>query len=704
MRQTITDVETLRSFVANKMGQAVAFDVETTGTDFRHDELVGLALYFDDGDACYAVVKHTMEYAPLFNNDVFLQHFITETQLADALRGLFVQPVPLLAHNMKFDMHFLERASFVFEGKLFDTLLAGQLLDENRRNGLKDLAHLVGMGYNKYQTLTHYPGFEKEEILGVPLPLVSEYAMNDVETTYKLYHKLRPQLAEENLEGVFYDLWMPLMLVLKEMEARGIALDIEKVKEVLAEYEIKEEASRRKVWQAGIDMLVQKYRVEEIPPLYLKTYATEEDLEQSYEDLNGRLVVDKDGVAVPIILYDMIGKTKAYRPRLLNFNTGSPLQMYTLVYEWSGVEIPKELELKISEKTGKYSADKDNLETLIFYNAEKCPPFLRDVLEWRKASKFITTYLRVFLKRADAEDHNSISCFFNQSVTDTGKGGTATGRLSSSAPNLLNIPARGEVGKQARSMFWARPGHRLLGGDVSQFELRILAHFSGDPLLMEAFEKDRDLHCLTASGNINMDYDEFVARLADDDPDVIKARQIGKTQNFALTYGMGPLKFKRYLLVNNQLEISLEEARKLIDSYNETYAGATAFKDEVKRRLRARGWVQTIGGRKRRLPEIFDKEGWKRKRAERQGVNCVIQGSCADIMAKIMLPVQPVLKSLGGSILIQVYDELVAEVPEENAVVAANVMQTLMMDLINPQLRCPIKAEVKIGQRWSDTK
>lgn len=700
-RKLITNINDVRTLVAKHRGQRFSADTETSGLSFRRDRLLGIALYFEDNSSYYIAIEHTM---PRWDGTTYLETFLDIPELSFTLSPLFADTEQIVVmHNAKFDMHFLHKSGLYVRGRLFDTLLAAQLLDENRSNGLKELAASMGFVYGKFVDMKKYEGFGSKEILGVPLPQVARYAMNDVRATWMLYERFAQELADEQMQEVFNGIWMPLLPVLQEMEARGIALDLEKVRAIREQQVELRDRLERKLIQVGMDYIMKRYAPEDVPALFYKTHmATEEDMENSYKRDDGVLVTERDGLQHPIITHDMIGKTKAFRPRIVVFNIGSSKQKQALIFQWSGVEIPTEIPLKLT-KTGEYSTDKDNIETLIFYAKGDPPEFLQDALDWAKADKFIGTYLDRFLADADPVD-NSITTSFNQAVGDSGKGGTKTGRLSSNSPNLMNIPSRGEIGDHARAMFIARPGYKLVVADYSQMELRMMAHYSQDPVLLQAFADGQDLHILTGASIPGITYEELKARYEEGEAEAKKLRGLGKTMNFALNYGMGPLKFKRFLLVNNKVEVSLEEAKQWIEQYNNLYAVATAWKEDVRRDVRRDGYIYTIAGRKRRLPGIYSDVKWMRAYAERQGVNAIIQGSCGDVICESMIHIQPFLRSIGGSLLLQVHDELVSEVPEQHVEMAKAGKELMMTGFINSKLRCPMVAEAKAGDSWYSAK
>jgi DNA polymerase I-like protein with 3'-5' exonuclease and polymerase domains len=705
MRLLIRDHETLASEAATWYGKRFSFDTETSGLRHRTDRLVGVALHFEDNRSYYITIEHTM---PLWNGETYSERFVDPDVLVRTLSPLFAQDVLMVAHNAKFDMHFLHKTGCYIEGRLFDTLLAAQLLDENRSNGLKDLAPLVDMAYEKYQTMNTYRGFARDEILGAPLDDVAQYAMNDVEATWRLHTRFKTELAEARwrdatLLDVFNNTWMPLLGVLQQMEARGIALDLNKVRALREDFVERRDRHEANVRKAGLDMVLNRWEPKDVPAIYMEM-ATEDDLENAYENLDGQLVIDKDGVQLPIITHDMLGRNRTFRPRIVKFDVGSRTQLGDLIYNYSGIQIPTALRLK-TNKDGSYKVDKDNLRTLLFYAGSDAPSFIREALEWRKADKFIGTYLDRFLADADPNDHDSISTVFSMAVSERAeKGGTKTGRLASSSPNLQNIPSRFEIGKLARGLFVARPNNLLAVGDLGQAELRMLAHYSKDPELLTAFEEGRDLHVLTGAGMARKTYEEVLEAYQNDEQWAKDVRMLGKTANFALNYGMGPLKFQRYLLVENNYEVTREQAKDWIDGYNATYQVMTNWKQSVMSYVSRTGYVVTLGGRFRRLPNAFSTDDYLRSEAQRQAVNAIIQGSVGDVICASMIPIQKALRGLGGSLLLQVHDELVAEVPEENAHLAKVIMEDLMIREVNKVVICPQVSDVHLGLSWGAAK
>jgi DNA polymerase-1 len=346
------------------------------------------------------------------------------------------------------------------------------------------------------------------------------------------------------------------------------------------------------------------------------------------------------------------------------FNIGSPPQLREVLFD----------KLKISSrgvrrgKTG-LSTDVDVLTRLA---AEH--PLPAKILEYRLLSKLKSTYvdaLPALVDPATGRVHTS----FNQTVA-------ATGRLSSSDPNLQNIPIRTPEGRRIRAAFVAPPGFRLVSADYSQIELRVLAHLSGDPVLIDAFERDEDIHARTAA--------EVFGKLP-----TAEGRRLAKVINYGIVYGMGPARAAR------ELGVPLAEAQAYITDYFARYAGVRAFVDDTIREARARGWVTTVLGRRRYLPELAARDAAVRQFAERAATNTPIQGSAADLIKLAMLEVHRGLVGGGrpARLLLQVHDELVLEVPEGEVQETADRVRHAMEGVW--PLRVPLKVDVRDGTNWA---
>ena len=347
-----------------------------------------------------------------------------------------------------------------------------------------------------------------------------------------------------------------------------------------------------------------------------------------------------------------------------HFNLRSSQQLADVLY--------KRLGLKTPGKTpgGAASTSAEVLERLAGQH-----PLVDSILEFRKLEKLRSTYLEPLPALADGSGR--IHTTFNQLAT-------ATGRLSSSAPNLQNIPVRGDLGKRMRALFTAAPGRVLASADYSQIELRVLAHFSGDPALTEAFREGQDIHSRTAA--LLFDKSQNAVTLGE--------RRQAKTVNFGLLYGMGPQKLGR------ELGLTLNAAKEFIAKYFERLSVLKGYYQRIVEEAKANGYVTTLAGRRRLLPEIHSRNAQLESQARRQAINTVIQGSAADIIKMAMLRVaaDETLKRLGAKLILQVHDELVLEAPEEHGQAAGERLRELMTTVVT--LSVPIVADLGVARDW----
>jgi DNA polymerase-1 len=302
------------------------------------------------------------------------------------------------------------------------------------------------------------------------------------------------------------------------------------------------------------------------------------------------------------------------------------------------------------------------------------------VIEYREVSKLKSTYVDAlpgYVNRATGRIHTS----FNQT-------GAATGRLSSSDPNLQNIPIRTPRGEAIRRAFVAAPGNALLTADYSQIELRLLAHLSGDPEFVTAFEMGGDIHRQTAAIIFGVSQDQVTAEM----------RSRAKTINFGTIYGQGPFALSR------QLGITQDEAREFIKQYFTRFAGVRAWLDRTVATARERGYVETIFGRRRYIPELRDRDFNVRAFGERTATNSPLQGSAADLIKVAMIRIATALREqrLGTRLLLQVHDELVLEVPDAERGTAADLVKRHMESAA--ALRVPLVVTVGVGRNWVDAK
>ena len=349
------------------------------------------------------------------------------------------------------------------------------------------------------------------------------------------------------------------------------------------------------------------------------------------------------------------------------FNLSSPKQLQEILFN--------ELSLPVIRKTpkGQPSTAEDVL-------AELAPDYELPqlILDYRGLSKLKSTYTDKLPQQISPRT-GRIHTSYHQAVA-------ATGRLSSSDPNLQNIPIRNEEGRRIRQAFIAAPGHVLLAADYSQIELRIMAHISGDEGLLKAFSEDRDIHQATA------------AEVFELEPDAVSAdqRRSAKAINFGLIYGMSAFGLGR------QLGINLHEAQDYIDLYFDRYPGVKRYMDETRELARAQGYVETVFGRRLYLPEINARQAQRRQYAERSAINAPMQGTAADIIKRAMITVDRLLANpeYSARLIMQVHDELVLEVPtdELDAVrIAVSELMTAAADL-----KVPLKVDIGVGANWDE--
>jgi len=323
----------------------------------------------------------------------------------------------------------------------------------------------------------------------------------------------------------------------------------------------------------------------------------------------------------------------------------------------------------------RYSTDASVLEEL-----RPAYPFIKDILEYRQLTKIKSTYIDTLPELVNPKT-GRIHTSFNQTRT-------TTGRLSSSDPNMQNIPVRGELGGQVRQAFIAPPGSNLLGGDYSQIDLRALAHLSQDEGLLRAFRHDEDIHASTAAQLFGVEKTEVTGDM----------RRLAKTVNFGVIYGMSEYGLEQ------ATELSREEAGKFIRAYFEKYPGVRKYLDDTKEKARRDGYVQTLLGRRRYIPDINSANRQVREAAERMAINMPVQGTSADIIkvAMINLYREMATRRLKSTMLLQVHDELVFEVPDEEM----DTMRRLVTEVMNSAvaLSVPLKVDTKSGKNWGEMK
>ena len=349
------------------------------------------------------------------------------------------------------------------------------------------------------------------------------------------------------------------------------------------------------------------------------------------------------------------------------FNINSPKQLGKVLFEDLGLPVKKKT------KSG-YSTNAEVLESLRYDN-----PIVDNVLRYRALAKLNSTYCEGLLKVI--ADDGRIHSSFNQTET-------RTGRISSTEPNLQNIPVRTELGREMRKFFCAKDGWLLVDADYSQIELRVLAHISGDENMIEAFKNNDDIHAITASQVFNMPL-EMVTPLM---------RSRAKAVNFGIVYGIGAFS------LGKDIGVSMREASQYIKNYLAHYSGVDEYMKRVVERAKLDGYVETMFGRRRYLPELSTGKAMMRAFGERVARNMPIQGTAADIIKVAMVRVDERLKreNMQARLILQVHDELIVEAPEAESEKAAKILQEEMENAV--QLSVPLTADAAIGKTWYDAK
>ncbi len=357
-------------------------------------------------------------------------------------------------------------------------------------------------------------------------------------------------------------------------------------------------------------------------------------------------------------------RKKIYKYAGLEFNINSNKQLQHILFE--------KLELPVIKKTKTgYSTDMEVLTELS--GKHSIVPY---IIDYRQFSKLANTYIDSLPLLVSKKTHR-IHTSFNQTVT-------STGRLSSSNPNLQNIPIRSEIGKKIRSAFVPREGNLLMDADYSQVELRILAHLSGDPNLVKAFRDGADVHRRTAAMIYQLEEDDVTAQM----------RSAAKTINFGVIYGLGARGLSK------QIGVTVEEAREFIEGYFNKYPGVREFIEECKEKARQNGYTETMLGRRRELRDISSTNGRLRSFSERIAVNTPIQGTAADMIKVAMINIDKIVseQNLTSRMIMQVHDELVFEIPFGEEDIMLEIVRTGMESAL--ELKVPLIVSIDTGRNW----
>ena len=569
--------------------EILSLDTETTSLSPIDAELVGLSFSVKENEAFYVPVTADQDEA---------------RKIVDLLRPVYEnEKILKVGQNLKYDYEVLMKYGVRLAGKMFDTMLAHYVIQPELRHNMDYLAEI----YLNYKTihideLIGPKGKNQKNMRDLRPQDVYEYAAEDADVTLKLKNKLEGELKKYGAEELFYNIEMPLMPVLAEMEMNGVTIDTQSLADTS-------------------DVLTK--RMEE---------------------------VEKE-------IYELAGAP---------FNIASPRQVGEVLFDKLQI-----VEKAKKTKTGQYVTNEEVLQSL-----KGKHKIVEAILEHRGLKKLLGTYIDALPKLINARTGH-IHTSFNQATT-------ATGRLSSSDPNLQNIPVRGEEGKEIRKAFIPEPGCLFFSADYSQIELRVMAHLSGDENMIEAFREGHDIHAATAA-KIYKEEMENVTR---------EQRTKAKRANFGIIYGI------TVFGLAERLEISRDEAKMLIEGYFETFPKVKEYMEKAKEQARNQGYVETQFHRRRYLADINSANATVRGFAERNAINAPIQGTAADIIKVAMIRIYNRFRAEGirSKMILQVHDELNFSVyPEEKEKVEQIVLEEMQNAF---PMQVPLVADCGWGNNW----
>ena len=569
--------------------QVLSLDTETTSLSPIDAELVGL---------CFAVEAHQAFYVAIPNDRE------EALQYVNIFKPIYEDPSILkIGQNIKYDYMVLMNYGVTLQGKMFDTMLAHYVVQPELHHNMDYLA----------ETLLHYKTIHIDELIGphgkyqksmreLDPKDVYAYGAEDADITLQLKNVLEPKLKETGTEDLFWNIEMPLVPVLADMERQGVRIDTAALRETSI------------IFTERMNLLEQH-------------------------------------------IYAKAGET---------FNISSPKQVGEVLFgKLNIMEKPKRT------KTGQYVTNEEVLQSLRTKH-----PIVADILDYRGLKKLLGTYVDALPKLINKRTGH-IHTSFNQALT-------ATGRLSSSDPNLQNIPVRSEDGKEIRKCFIAEQDCLFFSADYSQIELRIMAHLSEDANMIEAFREGFDIHAATAAKIKHKKMEDVSAA----------ERKQAKQANFGIIYGITTYGLAQRMGIDNN------EARKLIEDYFATFPKVRAFMEQAKEQARRKGYAETLFGRRRYLPDILSKNGTVRGFAERNAINAPIQGSEADIIKLAMIRIWRRFKAenIRSKMILQVHDELNFSVyPDEKERVEQIVLEEMQGAYT---LKVPLTVDAGWGKNW----
>ena len=569
------------------LSKSICVDTETSSLNIQEAELAGIAL--SDGEK-------KGYYIPTVND---------HNEIINKLKPLLENPsIMIIGHNLKYDLQILKKYNINIKENVFDTMLAHYLINPESSHKLDVLSeNYLNHKCIPIEDIIGKRGVNQKKMTDLDPKEIYVYACEDADITFRLKKIFEQELKKNNLTKLFYDLEIPLMFVLCEIENNGVKIDSD--------------------FLSNMSTLLTK-----------KINETQKSI------------------------YNIAGE---------EFNVASPKQLGIILFD----------KLKIEEnpkktKSGQYSTGEDILTKL-----SKKSKIVSLVLEYREYKKLLSTYIDALPEM--------VSPYDKLIHTDYAQAVTATGRLSSNKPNLQNIPIRTQLGRKTRSAFVSRTeGNFILAADYSQIELRIIASFSEDKEMINAFNNNKDIHSITASKVFGVSLDDVTQDM----------RRRAKEVNFGIIYGISPFG------LSQNLDIPRGEAKEIIDAYFDEFKNVKLYMDRSIEEARSKKQVKTLLGRRRFLRDIDSRNYTLRGFAERNAINSPIQGTAADIIKLAMVSISKWMKenNIKSKMIMQVHDELVFDVERTELELLSLNIKKIMENVI--KIKVPLLVEVGHGKTW----
>ena len=569
------------------LSKSLCVDTETSSLNIQKAELAGIALSNEEKKGYYIPTLNDCD------------------EVIYKLKPLLENPsIMIIGHNLKYDLQILKKYNINIKENVFDTMLAHYLINPESSHKLDVLSeNYLNHKCIPIEDIIGKRGVNQKKMTDLDPKDIYVYACEDADITFRLKNIFEKELKKNNLTKLFYDLEIPLMFVLCEIEKNGVKIDSD----------------------------------------FLSNMST--------------------------LLTKKINETQKSIHKIAgeDFNVASPKQLGVILFD----------KLKIDDnpkktKSGQYSTSEDILTKL-----SKKSKIVSLILEYREYKKLLSTYIDALPQM--------VSSYDKLIHTDYAQAVTATGRLSSNKPNLQNIPIRTQLGRKTRSAFVSRTkGNFILAADYSQIELRIIASFSEDKEMINAFNNNKDIHSITASKVFGISLDDVTQDM----------RRRAKEVNFGIIYGISPFG------LSQNLDIPRGEAKEIIDAYFDEFKNVKLYMDRSIEEAKSKKQVKTLLGRRRFLRDIDSRNYTLRGFAERNAINSPIQGTAADIIKLAMISISKWMKenNIKSKMIMQVHDELVFDVEKTELELLSLNIKKIMENVI--KIKVPLLVEVGYGKTW----